>query len=544
MAIDNLWVMIPARGGSRGVPRKNVRLLAGVPLVVHAIRTVLQAADPGRTIVITDDEEIAAISAAEGVVVTREPETTGRATLDDVARKVADVIAERGGADRDIFLTVQPTCPFLRPERLHHACAAFEGGAASVISVVDDRHLGWRLDEQGRPVPDYRARVNRQELDPQFRETGAVIGCRLGDLRRRGTRIIEPIKLIEVDRQEALDIDDFSDWAIAQHYVSRRTIVIRADASPERGMGHAFRALAISQELAHHQVTIATDQSQPLGKQLFSQYPFDLAEIDGNDGFVKFVAERQPDLVILDQLDTDRAYVQALKSCASRVVTFEDQGSGAIEADLLVCDLYANLDVPTEAQLSGISNAILAPNFETLAQRGATRDSVEEILLLFGGTDPCNLTEKSLRALRQIEYDGRCSVVLGPGYRSEIQLSDFGLHGQVHRNIKFIPALMRNADMAISSAGRTITELISLGVPVLCLCQNDKELTHTHASARFGVINLGLGELVDERTLAAHIKRLIDTPQLRQILHRRALYETAERSNQAVMSRILEKIGW
>jgi spore coat polysaccharide biosynthesis predicted glycosyltransferase SpsG len=101
---------------------------------------------------------------------------------------------------------------------------------------------------------------------------------------------------------------------------------------------------------------------------------------------------------------------------------------------------------------------------------------------------------------------------------------------------------MGKADLAISSAGRTVTELISLGVPVLCLCQNEKELTHTHASARFGVINLGLGFLVDPSTIAAHIRRLIDSVELRRTLRERALHESADRTNAAVIGRIMAKL--
>ena len=541
---DAVWIMIPARGGSRGVPRKNVRLLAGVPLIAHTIRTALKRFLPDHVAVITDDDEIAAVSRAEGVVVLREPTTTGLATLDQVARKVADELAARGARDGDIFLTLQPTCPFLRAERLDEAVAAFGDGAASVLTVVDDRHLGWRLDGEGRPVPDYRERVNRQKLPPQFRESGAIIGCRIGDLRAHGTRIVQPIRLIPVEKEEALDIDDFTDWAVAEHLASRRRIVIRADAGKARGMGHVYRALAMAQELARHRLVLATDSGQPLGASLLGQYPFELVEVDGDAGFLALVERLSPDLTILDQLDTERAYVEALRRASGRVVTFEDQGPGALLADLLVSDLYQNLDVPDERQLTGIANAILAPNFETALGPKPFRPEAGHVLVVFGGTDPAHLTERALEALARAGFAGHVDVVLGPGAQRDIDLGDYGLEGALHSNVKYMPALMEKADLAVSSAGRTITELVSLGVPVLCLCQNEKELTHTHASARYGVVNLGLGELVGPGTLAAHIGRLVGSAELREVLRTRALHETAGRSNAAVIRRMLERIGW
>lgn len=541
---DRLWIMIPARGGSRGVPRKNVRLLAGVPLIAHVLRTALQVCDPRRIIVITDDDEIDSVASGEGVRIVREEQTTGRATLDDVALKVLTELDRWGAQADDIFLTIQATCPFVRAERINEALAAFDKGAGSVITVVDDRHLGWRIGPDGNPTPDYRKRVNRQQLEPHFRESGAIIGCRVRDLRKHRSRIVEPIRLIEVGKEEALDIDDFFDWAVAEYIASRRSIVIRADASETLGMGHIYRAVAVAQELARHNVVIVTDVAKPLGRVLVSQYPFELVEVDGEAGFLEYVRGVQPDLVILDQLDTKSEYIRAIKTHAARLVTFEDLGSGASEADLVVSDLYKNLQIPDDRQLTGILNAILAPNFETALKPVPFRAAVERILVVFGGTDPAQLTEKALEALAKANFAGSVSVVLGPGVRRSITLEAYGLQGELHSNVKYMPEVMRKADLAISSAGRTVTELLSQGIPVICLCQNEKELTHTHASARFGVVNLGLGELVDSGTLAAHIDRLVSSTDLRRVLRTRALHETSGRTNASVIRKIMQKIGW
>lgn len=542
-ASRKVWIMIPARGGSRGVPRKNVRLLAGEPMITRIVRIALEACPAERIIVITDDDEVAALAQQQGVHLVREGETTGRATLDEVALKVVDKLDSLGADDQDIFLTLEPTCPFLRASRILEAASAFENGAGSVITVVSDRYLAWRLNEDGAPTPAYKARVNRQMLEPNFRETGAIIGCRLKDLRAQRTRIVEPIRLIEVTQEESLDIDDFSDWAVAEYIVSRRTVVLRADASETLGMGHVYRMLAVAQELAGHRIVIATDQSKPLGAAFFSRYPFELQEIRGDSGFIDLVQERAPDLVILDQLDTSSAYMHALKAAAAHVITFEDLGPGAQEADLLISDLYQNLAVADARQLTGVSNAILAPNFETTRAPALFRTKAEHVLVVFGGTDPAQLTEKTLEALSSSAFKGTVSVICGPGMKRKLSLATHGLTGEVLSDVKYMPGVMRKADLAISSAGRTVTELCSLGVPVLCLCQNEKELTHTHASARFGVINLGLGALVDSDAVSAHIDHLIESPGLRRALRERALHETAGRSNAAVIKRILTTLG-
>jgi len=248
------------------------------------------------------------------------------------------------------------------------------------------------------------------------------------------------------------------------------------------------------------------------------------------------------DLVVLDKLDTHREFV-ALLGEASKVVTFEDLGSGAEVADLLVADLYENPRVPAERQLSGVENAILAPSFESLPRKLKFHDKVSEVLLLFGGTDPSNLAVKALDALETIKFDGRVTLVRGLG-ASLIDPSKYAdLDLKVLSNVKNMPALMVKADLAISSAGRTITELSCIGVPTLCLAQNAKELTHTHTTVNNGVIMMGLGSLVSVETLGAHIEKLCSDNELRRTLHERALSATAGRNNTSIVARILRKVG-
>lgn len=544
-AAQNAWIMIPARGGSRGVPRKNMRPLAGVPLVARSVRTAL-AADvaPGRTIVMTDDDEIAAIAEAEGARVVREPTTTGKATLDQVAAALGAQLLAEGASAEACFLTLQPTCPFLTAECVREALARLAEGAGSVLTVVDDRKLRWRIGADGTPRPDYEARLNRQDLKPLLRETGAVIGARLGPAVAQGTRIIEPIALIETRYEEALDIDDFADWAVAEARARRKRVLIRADAAPRLGMGHAYRALALAQEMAAHAVTIVSDASMSLGGAFFERFPVDHHALARAEDFIAYAQAEAPALVILDQLDTTAEQVRALKATGAKIVTFEDLGPGALEADLVVSDLYHNPEVPAERQLAGVQAAILAPSFETVAPPPRFNPTVETLLVVFGGSDPARLTERALESLQAAAFKGEVLAVLGFGARERsIALRDFDLAGELLVDVAYMPALMRRADLALSSAGRTITELMWCGAPTICLCQNEKELSHTHATQNNGVVNLGLGALVDVATLANHVRWLCETPEFRRLMQERARRAVAGRSNAGILERIATRVG-
>jgi spore coat polysaccharide biosynthesis predicted glycosyltransferase SpsG len=285
---------------------------------------------------------------------------------------------------------------------------------------------------------------------------------------------------------------------------------------------------------------IVLSQAEELGQEFFAQYPFRVELSANDDDFVSFVRENATDLVILDRLDNEASLVEALKQTA-KVVTFEDLGSGAEKADLLISDLYLNPRVPAEAQLAGVENAILAPSFETLSRGSQSRPTVESILVLFGGTDPANLAHKSLKALEQLNFAGEVVVVRGLG-AEPIDYSEFELNIKPLVNVKNMPPVMTSADIALSSAGRTITELASLGVPTICMAQNDKELTHTHTTEANGVVLLGLGADVSVAKLAEAINDLILNAQKRKELSENARAATANRSNSKVVERIVEKL--
>ena len=540
--LESPWILIPARGGSTGVPRKNVRLLGGVPLIARTIKTALSGTLAGRVVVITDDDEIAEISERFGAVVTREEKTTGKATLDEVMVRTIPFLRSLGAQDNDVLLTMQPTCPFIRPERVKEAMGKFAEGAGSVLTVVDDRHLEWVFDAEGKPSPAYTARVNRQLLPPKFRESGAIIGARIGDIVRTGTRIVAPINLVEVPDGESLDIDTFSDWAIAEHIVSRKRILLRTDAAKELGMGHVYRTLALAYALARHDITIVLSEDKPLGAEFFKDYPFKVDTVKSDLEFLSYARKAKADLVVLDRLDNLAEFVTLLGGFC-KVVTFEDLGDGAEAADLLIADLYENPRVPAERQLTGVENAILAPTFETIDRQIQFHEKVQEVLVLFGGTDPSNLAETALRALERIKFEGRVTIVRGLG-SDLIDPKSYNLRLKVLSNIKNMPAVMENADIALSSAGRTITELSSLGIPTICMAQNSKELTHTHTTPANGVIMLGLGKLVSVETLGAHLTELIENTELREKLHLRALESTKGRSNANIVRRIMKQIGF
>ncbi|MFW6090042.1 MAG: cytidylyltransferase domain-containing protein [Gemmatimonadota bacterium] len=539
------WILVPARGGSKGIPRKNARRLNGVPLIGHVLSELRTIAESDRIVVSTNDAEIARIASEYASIHERPEHLAGdEVTLDAVAETVAEWLLERGAEEEDLLITVQPTSPFLRAASVKRAVRLLGDGAASVISVRRDSHLRWTTDGDGRAVPLYEERLNRQELPPIFVETGGVIGVRIGDLMREGTRIQQPVSLLPLDAEEALDIDHYVDWAVAEYLVRRKRIYIRADASAGLGMGHVYRALALAHEFARHDLTLITrsDGECALGAEFLAARPYRVRRIERESEFHDAVEAGQPDVVILDVLDTEVEYVQRVKRHGAFVVSFEDLGPGSRHADLVINDLYTDV-LPQPNHWYGVEFSVLAPPFDTLEARAGVASEVDGVLVTFGGTDPNNLTIKALEALAQTGFEGTVNVVCGPGYRhGDIDLDRFGLAGTVRTSVTDMAAVMQRADVAITSAGRTVTELMVAGVPTIVLCQNLRELRHTHASGPYGIINLGLGDHVAVSTLSEHIALLLEDRGLRAAMAERATKAVRDRSNEAICRRILQAL--
>ena len=536
------WILIPARGGSKGIPYKNVRPLGGKPLILHVLESCLQIAEPSRVVVSTDDEIIASAVGERCRLHIRPAGLCGdEVTLDQVAVDVARWLLDTGATGSEALLTVQPTSPFLPPCAIEEALALLSEGAGCVVSVRDDTHLRWQIDETGGPRPLFRERVNRQWLPRSLVETGGLIGARLDDIVRTGTRIHEPVRLIELDGRAGIDIDTPSDWAMAEFYANRRRIVLRADGGAGLGLGHLYRALALSAHLGQHDCVIMTRCDGPFspGARFLEDSMPNVVSLDDEGEFFERLEGFSPDIVMLDVLDTTEDYILEVRRHAAFVVSFEDLGPGTIHSDIVVNDLY-NDPYPQDNHWYGVEHSILAPQFEALGSAPEPRPEVREVLVTFGGSDPSGLTEKALSALAKTDHDFRVTVVLGPVNPGRSwTLSDYGLQGEVVTSSGSMAALMHRSDLAITSAGRTVTELMSQGIPTIALCQNVRELLHTHASSPFGVANLGLGEHVGVDDLRSQIESLISRHDIRLSMYRRMRKAVRRRSNERIVRRIL-----
>jgi CMP-N-acetylneuraminic acid synthetase len=215
----SVLLVVPARGGSVGIPKKATRLLGDKPVILWTLETIRGL---GTVLVTTDDAEIAELAARASTQPLMEPYSDGARALDHVVHHVVQTAPYLQGINADpIVATVQCTCPFLTRatvERCLHAVT--DEGFDTALTVRDDRGLRWERAKLETTKVNMPARLTRQQMPPTWRETG---GC-LVTKREYVTphcRIGPRVKLVPVEGAEALDLDTMQDWMLAELYAAQ-----------------------------------------------------------------------------------------------------------------------------------------------------------------------------------------------------------------------------------------------------------------------------------------------------------------------------------
>jgi N-acylneuraminate cytidylyltransferase len=210
--------LIPARGGSKGIPRKNIRPLAGRPLIYWTCRAAQDCPQIDTVYVSTDDAEIEAavrgLNLSKVQPIARAPETaTDTASTESVLLDFAQRL------DFDRIVLIQATSPLLRAADLDAGCELLHRGFDSVLSVVRQKRFLWERHAERGGVPinyDYRSRPRRQDFDGQLVENGAFYITTRERLLAERCRIGGKIGLVEMPEETYIELDDLHDWHIVE----------------------------------------------------------------------------------------------------------------------------------------------------------------------------------------------------------------------------------------------------------------------------------------------------------------------------------------
>ncbi|NUT60281.1 MULTISPECIES: acylneuraminate cytidylyltransferase family protein [unclassified Herbaspirillum] len=219
--------IIPARGGSKGIPKKNIHMLAGKPLITHTIEQALHSELVSLVVVSTDDERIAEISRMAGAQVIHRPVDLSNDTASSESALVHAIkqLANDHDISPELVVFLQCTSPLRHPHDIDRAIRTLrEKGADSLLSVSPSHRFLWEEHNgEARSLNyDYRQRPRRQDMAPQFAENGSIYVFRPEQLLASGNRLSGKIALYKMDEDAALDIDSLVDMQIAEALLAGR----------------------------------------------------------------------------------------------------------------------------------------------------------------------------------------------------------------------------------------------------------------------------------------------------------------------------------
>ena len=505
-----ILAVIPARAGSKGIPNKNLRIVGGHPLVYYAIHNAQKSAFITDIVVTTDSSEVAIIASQMGIQVKRREERLcgDAVTLDAVIDDAVD-----RSVSWDYVITMQPTSPTLSAKTLDAAIRyTIENQYDTVISAINSPHLSWGVKD-GKIVPNYKERLNRQYLPACYEETGAFVISRAAVVTEK-TRIGEKVSIYEVPESESQDVDTFSDLQCVEAILHKHKVAIYVNGNNKRGMGHIYRALEIADEFPC-KPDIFYDVNQTDSKA-FGQTTHILKPVNGIAELFEICKKEQYDIFINDILSTSIDYMIGLRTVLpdAKIINFEDDGEGEQKADLVFNALYNESDLPQvkvgyRYYISGKSFMFYEPI--------PIREKVRCVFVCFGGADPQNYSDRLLSIVSKPEYkDFHFTVVLGRAKEHKEALLTYDRHDniEVFCDVSNMPELMTSCDIGITSRGRTGYELCMLGIPTIAMAQNRREEKHGFVCNENGFSYIGLDP--DDEIIESNLKMYLFMSQERR----------------------------
>ncbi len=216
--------IITARGGSKRIPKKNIKEFCGMPIIAYSIKTAIDSGIFDEVMVSTDSEEIAEISKKYGAIVPfmRSQDTSGDfATTEDVILEVIDKY-KKMGKEFDQVCCIYPTAPFVTVDILREASKIMdEKNPAVVIPVVQFSYPPQRcfiIDNSGYAKFKYPEYVNTrsQDLEKQYHDVGQFYIYNVQKLVESNGEIVDDFMPIIISEMQAQDIDNEEDWKLAE----------------------------------------------------------------------------------------------------------------------------------------------------------------------------------------------------------------------------------------------------------------------------------------------------------------------------------------
>jgi YrbI family 3-deoxy-D-manno-octulosonate 8-phosphate phosphatase len=232
--------IIPARGGSKGIPNKNLQTVGGVTLLARTISACLKSESIATVYVSTDSDDIAAVALNNGAQVIRRPADISGDTASSESALLHSLneIEKTSSLPKNV-LFAQCTSPFITHTDIDGILDLLKDHD-SALTVTHNHAFIWRKDNTGNAIGinhDSAIRLPRQQLDPEYKETGALYAMNIDQFRKCGHRFFGRIGMYEVPADRSMEIDEPEDLRLAN------TLEIQEKSMPSRESLQAIKAV-------------------------------------------------------------------------------------------------------------------------------------------------------------------------------------------------------------------------------------------------------------------------------------------------------------
>lgn len=231
MNLNNILYLIPARGGSKGIPRKNIKFLGDKPLIYYSIEVARELTDDAHICVSTDDEEIIRIVNAIKLQVpfVRPSELAQDHTpTSEVILHALDFYQQQG-REYELIVLLQPTSPFRKSEHICAALNLFSFDIDMVVSVCETKsnpyYVLYEENAEGFLVKSKQGNFTRRQDCPKvYQLNGSIYIINVKSLRQKPLQQFEKIIKYEMEHKYSIDLDDELDWAFAEFLLQNKMV--------------------------------------------------------------------------------------------------------------------------------------------------------------------------------------------------------------------------------------------------------------------------------------------------------------------------------
>lgn len=217
---EDVLVIIPARGGSKGIPGKNLKVLGSKPLIAYSIEMAQEIFEDSQICVSTDDEKIADFAKRYGDIVPfMRPDqlATDTASSQDVIIHALDFFKEK---EYKAVVLLQPTSPFRKKEHIEACINSFDFSLDMVVTVFEPKSNPYfnllEENQEGLLIKSKPSNFTRRQDCPKVYEiNGAVYVMNVESLRNKAISAFNKVKKVEMNSDDSVDLDTPLDWKIA-----------------------------------------------------------------------------------------------------------------------------------------------------------------------------------------------------------------------------------------------------------------------------------------------------------------------------------------